>query len=262
MDYINETLKILMERRSVRAYRQEPIEPEHIDAIKSATLRAPTAGNMMLYSVINITDQDKKDSLSILCDNQSMIAKAPMLWIFAADYQKWDDYFHVSGAVAYGEEQHMHYRSPEKGNLLLSISDALIAAQTAVTAAESLHIGSCYIGDILENYEEVRKLLTLPQYVLPITMVCFGYPKGAQKKGVSRIPRHVAEDIFHSNSYTRKDDQALRTMFHNHDAYYRKSGRITDIIPDTAHYYYIHKQMSQFMKEMNRSVSVMLKNWL
>ena len=42
-------------------------------------------------------------------------------------------------------------RIPGVGDLLLATTDATIAAQNAVVATESLGIGSCYIGDILEQ---------------------------------------------------------------------------------------------------------------
>ncbi|MEX1329519.1 MAG: nitroreductase family protein [Desulfobacterales bacterium] len=58
--------------------------------------------------------------------------------------------------------------------LLLVCCDALIAAQTAVIAAESLGVGSCYIGEIMENYEEHKELFGLPKYVFLISLICFG----------------------------------------------------------------------------------------
>ncbi len=73
-------------------------------------------------------------------------------------------------------------RKPEEGDLFLACCDALIAAQTAVIAAESLGLGSCYIGDIMENYEVHRDLFKLPKYVFPICLVCFGYPTRQQMR--------------------------------------------------------------------------------
>lgn len=262
MNYINETIQTLMERRSIRAYKPVPIEHEHRTIIQEATLRAPTAGNMMLYSVIDIADQQTKDRLALLCDNQPMIAKAPMVWLFAADYQKWDDYYRTSGAVQYGESKGIPYKRPGRGDLFISLCDALIAAQTAVTAAESLHIGSCYIGDILENYEQVRELLDLPRYVFPVTLICFGYPKGEWKRGLSSTPRYAKEDIFHHDRYVRKQKEDLARMGAAHDAYYTRTNRFREGISDTAHYFYIRKHTSTFMSEMNRSVDRMLENWL
>ncbi len=93
---MNETLQTLLHRKSIREYDSRPIEPEVKRDILAATLRAPTAGNMMLYSIIDITDQAIKDALAESCDHQPFIATAPMLWLFVADYQRWWDYFRVS----------------------------------------------------------------------------------------------------------------------------------------------------------------------
>ena len=65
---------------------------------------------------------------------------------------------------------------------MLAITDTAIAAQNAVVAAESLGIGSCYIGDIMENCEEQRRLLQLPEYVFPAVMLVFGWPTMQQKQ--------------------------------------------------------------------------------
>ena len=93
---MNDTLQTLLNRKSIREYDTRPIEPEVKRDILAATLRAPTAGNMMLYSIIDITDQTIKDALAESCDHQPFIATAPMLWLFVADYQRWWDYFRVS----------------------------------------------------------------------------------------------------------------------------------------------------------------------
>ena len=70
---------------------------------------------------------------------------------------------------------------------MMACSDALIAAQNAVVAAESLGIGSCYIGDVLEQAEIHAELLDLPRHTLPVAMLCFGRP--AQP---ARRPRRTA----------------------------------------------------------------------
>ena len=65
---------------------------------------------------------------------------------------------------------------------MLAVTDTAIAAQNAVTAAWSLGIGSCYIGDILEQVETHRTLLRLPEYVVPAALLVFGYPTQQQQE--------------------------------------------------------------------------------
>ena len=64
MENTNPTIEILNQRRSIRLYKNEPLTEEEKQIILHATMRAPTAGNMMLYSVIEVTDQHIKDDLA------------------------------------------------------------------------------------------------------------------------------------------------------------------------------------------------------
>ena len=90
---MNKTFEELCLRKSVRDFRDEPITEEEKRMILEAALQAPTAGNMALYSIIDVQDQELKERLAVLCDHQPFIAKAPMILIFLADYQKWYDAF-------------------------------------------------------------------------------------------------------------------------------------------------------------------------
>ena len=105
-------------------------------------------------------------------------------------------------------------RKPEEGDLFLACCDALIAAQTAVIAAESLGLGSCYIGDIMENYEVHRELFDLPKYVFPICLLCFGYPTPQQIER-EQTPRFQEKFILFENHYHRLDGQEFEEMFHD-----------------------------------------------
>lgn len=169
---MNEVLKTLYNRKSVRVFEDRPVPEEVRQKIRRAAFEAPTAGNQMLYSILDITDPALKARLAVTCDNQPFIAHAPMVWIFVADCRRWPRMFELAGAGP---------RAAGPGDLLLAMSDACIAAQNAVIAAESLGLGSCYIGDILENCELHREILNLPECVVPACMLVFGYPTEAQK---------------------------------------------------------------------------------
>lgn len=91
------------------------------------------------------------------------------------------------------------------GDLLLATTDATIAAQNAVVAAESLGIGSCYIGDILEQHDLHRELLNLSEYVVPVCMLVLGYP--AEDHFKRQKPKCCKlEDIVCVDQYHRKDN--------------------------------------------------------
>ena len=90
---MNETIQLLHSRKSMRVYEDRAIEPERKQAILEAAVQAPTAGNMTLYTIMDITDQAIKDRLAVTCDNQPFIATAPMVLVFCADYKRWYDLF-------------------------------------------------------------------------------------------------------------------------------------------------------------------------
>ena len=258
---MNETLQLLNKRRSLRAFDGRPIADDHLFLLKEATLRAPTAGNMALYSVIEVKDQQKKEKLAVLCDDQPMIAKAPLVWVFLADMQKWMNYFTEGGSVQKGEkEQLASYRTPGLGDLNLCLQDAIIAAQNAVVAAQSLGIGSCYIGDVIENFESVRDLLKLSHYTVPACMLIFGYPKS--NKEVKLTPRCPHEAIFMEDYYHEPHLEQLQSAFAEHEAQRKQTHSLPfENTGSLGDYYYFKKHTSSFMEEMNRSAKVMVDHW-
>ena len=139
---MNEIMESLYQRKSMRAYEDREIPEEMKNLILKAASQAPTAGCQQLYTILDITDQKLKEALSESCDHQPFIAKAPMVLVFCADCKKWYDTYLEAGCTP---------RKPGAGDLMLAVTDAAIAAQNAVVAAESFGIGSCYIGDTVKE---------------------------------------------------------------------------------------------------------------
>lgn len=256
---MNQVIETLLNRKSIRAYENRPIESEIRDQILQATLRAPTAGNMMLYSIIDVTDQNIKDKLAKTCDNQPFIARAPMVWVFLADYQRWYDYFLHCGVDQFCQQRNMSMRTPQEGDLFLACCDALIAAQNAVVAAESFGIGSCYIGDIIEQYETHRELLNLPQYVFPICMLVFGYPTEQQKKR-ELPPRFNENFILFENGYRQLESPEFDDMFAERQGRLPKGAAMKGI-DNVGQATYLRKFGADFSIEMSRSAREWLKGW-
>lgn len=255
---MNTVLNQLMNRRSVRAYENKDIDESTVDLIKSAILRAPTAGNMSFYSVIVVKDQEKKKELSVLCDNQPMISTAPLVMIFLADIQKHYDYMKLSES---DKKIGIEFPHPGLGDFHLAMQDSIIAAQTAVVAADSLGLGSVYIGDIIENYESVQKLLDLPQFAVPSCMLIMGYPKNS-KSNLKLVERCDINSIFMEDSYKRKTKEQFDREWEGPLKNALKTRKIDFKNPTYADLFYKKKFTSSFMKEMNRSVEVFLKRWI
>ena len=71
---MNETIRQLFNRKSVRVFEQKSIDPHDKALILEAACMAPTAGNRQLYTIIDVTDQAIKEQLVHTCDHQPFIA--------------------------------------------------------------------------------------------------------------------------------------------------------------------------------------------
>ena len=239
----NPVIQQLYDRKSVRVYTEQSMSEENIRIILDAAMQAPTAGNQQLYTILRITDPEKKHALSISCDNQPFIEDAKLVLVFCADCLKWYQAFKAAGCEP---------RMPGVGDLLLAVSDANIAAQNAVIAAQSLGIGSCYIGDIMENAETQRAILDLPQYVFPAAMVVFGYP--TEQQLMREKPKRVAQKfIVHENSYPAWSENDLNEMFSG-----KTGGRSYEKWMKA---FCERKYNSAFSREMTRSVKKYLDDF-
>jgi hypothetical protein len=113
-----------------------------------------------------------------------------------------------------------------------------------VTAAWSLGIGSCYIGDILENRERHIELLGLDPYVVPIAMLVFGYPTEQQKRR-PKPPRFDRRYVVMKDRYRRQGEEELRAMF--------ADAHKEDDFDEYLRAFCTRKYLSDFALEMTRS---------
>lgn len=240
---MNDVIRQLYERKSVRVFEDKEIPNCITEQILTAACMAPTAGNQQLYTVLQITDQHLKDRLSESCDHQPFIAQGKLVLIFCADCRKWYRAFKENGCEP---------RLPGEGDLLLAVSDANIAAQNAVVAAHALGLGSCYIGDIMENAKIHRDMLHLPRWVFPCAMLVMGYPTAQQmeRQKPRRAPLHR---IVMENTYRDLDGDELREALYKGDdpADYDR----------WLHAFCQRKYNSGFAREMTRSVREYLQQF-
>ena len=245
---MNETIKLLMGRKSVRQFVLEPMPREDVEAILNAAVQAPSAGNMTLWTIINVTDPEKKAALAKSCDNQPFIATAPLVLVFCADYRRW---FEVFKTLDLGEE----LRVPSYGDFMLATADTIIAAHATVVAADALGYGSCYIGDIIENCDTQREILGLPEYVKPVVMAVFGRPTQNQIDR-KKPPRFALEDVVHENCY--KKEQGAEKMI---DMLKTRQGLDDEAFDRWIMAFTKRKWNCDFSREMSRSAAQMISEW-
>ena len=240
---MNPVIESLYSRKSVRVYTGREIPEEDVQTILRAAAQAPTAGNQQLYTILRVTDPEKKRRLSESCDHQPFIEQAGLVLVFCADCLRWYSAFRAAGCEP---------RLPDAGDLMLAVSDANIAAQNAVTAAWALGVGSCYIGDIMENCETQREILGLPDLVFPAALLVFGYPTEQQRQR-PKPERVDMRFIVHENRYPAPDEARLRQMF----AARAPEVQYAEWMAASCN----RKYNSDFAREMSRSVGEYLKQY-
>lgn len=252
----NPTLALIEQRSSTRRFADgAPVTEAQREAVLHAASRAPSAGAMMMYSIIDIRKQATLDRLAVLVDNQAFVAQASWALLFVVDYAKWIDLFERVGCF---EDDLEHgaadvRRHPHLGDFAVAAQDAVIAAQTAVIAAEAVGLGSCYIGDIVEHAEEVAELMGLPAHTMPLSLLVLGTP--ARERPATP---HPTVNLVMREHYQRADDATLDAQIAEMDAMFRPhaadaGSRVRDI--------YTRKHTSDFMAEMDRSMARWFKNW-
>ncbi|MDR6636127.1 nitroreductase [Phyllobacterium sp. 1468] len=162
----------------------------------SAAQSAPTSSNLQAWSVLAVEAKDRKARINAVAGNQKQIDQAPLLLVWLADLSRLRGISNAQGSPGEG----LDYLE----SFLLGVIDAALAAQNAVTAFESLGLGTCYIGALRNNPEAIAKELALPKEVFPVFGLTVGYPDPGIKTDVKpRLPRST---VFHREQYVANSD--------------------------------------------------------
>ncbi|CAM3963205.1 oxygen-insensitive NADPH nitroreductase [Alkalicoccus chagannorensis] len=202
---MNETIKTMLEHRSIRSFSSEPLNEETITTLVEAAQAASTSSYVQAYSIIGVTDDAMKQELAALAGNQPYVAENGHFFVFCADFHR----HKIAGEI---EDVSVDdaVRSTEK--FIVGLTDATLAAQNCALAAESMGLGICYIGGIRNNIQAVSDVLGLPDHVMPVFGLCVGYPENHSDKK----PRLPKGGIYFENGYP--EDDAHRASLKEYNA--------------------------------------------
>jgi nitroreductase len=167
METMNDTLKTLLEHRTIRSYTPQKIEEAVLEQIQLAATRGSTTGNMQPYSIIITKDEAMKQKIAPLHFNQKHVLEAPVILTFCADFNRFNKWCQCRNT------QTDCYNNMQ--SFMWGAIDAVIAAQNACIAAESLGLGICYIGTVTYNAKELSEIYQLPKNVVPVACITLGY---------------------------------------------------------------------------------------
>ena len=195
------TYELIMTRRSVRNFKDQPIPEELVEKLLDAANNAPSGGNIQPLSVILVQKSENRAKLAQIVGNQPWVKNAPLSMVFCLDYHRIKRWAALNGTEFKGDQAFSHF--------LISYADVICAAQSVVLLAESLGLGSVYVGTIQSCMDQARELLAIPDYVLPMMVLSLGYPKSIPRT----IPKLKREVIVHHEQYqARSDDDILKAF--------------------------------------------------
>lgn len=181
---------LLQNHRSIRKFTEQPIKRDEITKIITSAQMASTSSHVQAYSIIGVTDQEKKKKLAELAGGQGYVESCAHFLVFCADLHRLEQV-----AKNKGEDATDTLKLTEM--FMVATIDAALAAQNAAIAAEALGLGIVYIGGLRNNPAQVSALLTLPDKVYPVFGMCLGYPD----QEVDTKPRLPKQAMYFENEY-------------------------------------------------------------
>lgn len=201
----NDIIAAMVNHHSVRAYKSDPLPPGTLERLIAAAQSASTSSNLQAWSVVAIEDPAKKEVLFEVTGGQRHIRQAPVVLAWLADLHRLDVVAAKRGVAPEA--------LPYLEMFLVAVVDVALAAQNFCVAAESIGLGTVFIGALRNQVDVVAKLLKLPPRVMPVFGMCVGYPDPA-RPGVVR-PRLEPSVVLHRETY---DDTSLSSALDRYDA--------------------------------------------
>ncbi|WP_238544956.1 nitroreductase family protein [Geomicrobium sp. JCM 19039] len=164
---MKDTRALIQSHQSIRKYEDKRVDDAIIaDLIESARW-APSSHHVQAYTIIRVTDHEKRIALKDVAGGQPWVETAPVFLVFTADWHK-----HKIN----NEKWEAPMQMEETENVIVGAVDVALAAQNVLLTARSYGLGGVMIGGIRNDLHEVARILELPSYTFPVMGLCLGYP--------------------------------------------------------------------------------------
>lgn len=164
---MNKTIENQLDHRSIRQFKDKAISDHILNTLFKVANRTASSVAMQSYSIIRVTDKDKKRQISEVC-NQDYVKNTPEFIIFVVDV-----YRNAKISEEMGEDLSA---KKDMDRFFQGFTDGSIAAQNMYVAIESLGMGAVYFGSVLNDPTKIIEILELPELTFPIVGMGFGYP--------------------------------------------------------------------------------------
>ncbi len=207
----NPILQCMLQRKSIRRYKPEMPGDEVIQTIVAAGQQAPFASQ--LGSLLLSRHQEKNKF------------KAPLLFTVCVDAHRWELIMAQRGWQNVSDDLLL---------LVLGMQDAALMAENMVIAAESLGLGSCFLGDAPFRSRQIIQQYHLPKRVFPMVQLCMGYPA----ENPEPRPRYPLEFSLFEDQYPEFSQEQIQHAMQQMDEgylaqeYYRQNRAMISLTPE------------------------------
>lgn len=167
MSQMNEMVQRQLEHRTIREFKDMGIPKDIFDTLMEVARRTATSNGMQSYSIIRVTEPSIKKKVAAVC-NQEYVGRAPELLVFIADQFRNAGIAKEKGAAA--------ENAADMDRFFQGFTDACLAVQNVVNAAEAMGLGVVFLGSILNDSARVCEILKLPKLTFPVLGLGIGYP--------------------------------------------------------------------------------------
>lgn len=199
----NAQIEGLLRHRSVRNFSRQAL-PEHwFETLVAAAQSASTSSNLQQWSVVAVTDPELKAEVRRLSAGDSGLAngyieEAPAILLWVADLSRNHD-MTVADGLNPGVHEYLD-------SFIMATVDASLASQNATVAAESIGLGTVYIGATRNKAKELTELIQLPPHSYVVCGLVVGWPDLQSNASIRpRLPQSV---VAHHNRYNAADFDA------------------------------------------------------
>lgn len=162
----NPTIDVLRAHRTIRKFEDSPLSVQDRDALIDVARRAPTSSFRQQFSIIHVTDVALRDQLAEVAQQPYVGTSKGDLFMFVVDLYR---------NARIREEAGLDIAPLQRTNLFLAaMEDAVLAAHNMEVAAESMGLGTVYLGSLLRGPQRTIELLKLPRMTFPILGLLVG----------------------------------------------------------------------------------------
>ncbi|MDO4243969.1 MAG: nitroreductase family protein [Actinomyces sp.] len=178
----NATIVSQMAHRTVRAYTDEPLAPETLETLLEVARHGATSSFQQQATIIRVVDPAVREQVHLASGQPYVGGARGELFVLVVD-------LHRNAVIR--ERAGAPVEPLERTSLFLQgVQDTMIAAQNLVVAAESLGLGTTYLGSILGDAPRVIRALGLPTRTFPLVGLLVGHA-AQEPQYKPRLPREL-----------------------------------------------------------------------